>query len=65
MRTPKQVPPVLRIYAPVKNMTGLGDAIKMVTGAIGIKACQGCEQRASLLNRWVGLIPFGGSDGPR
>ncbi len=30
---------------------GLGDAIKRVTYAIGIKSCGGCERRAAALNR--------------
>ena len=32
---------------------GLGDVIKRVTYAIGIKPCTGCEKRAATLNRWV------------
>ncbi|MDH3601841.1 MAG: hypothetical protein OEU26_19700 [Candidatus Tectomicrobia bacterium] len=32
---------------------GLGDAIKRVTYAVGIKPCGGCERRAATLNRWV------------
>jgi hypothetical protein len=32
---------------------GLGDALKRVTYAIGIKPCGGCERRAAALNRWV------------
>jgi hypothetical protein len=32
---------------------GLGDAIKRVTYAIGIKPCSGCEKRAAALNRWM------------
>lgn len=31
---------------------GLGDAIKRVTSAAGIKPCGGCERRAAVLNRW-------------
>jgi hypothetical protein len=31
---------------------GLGDVIKQVTYAIGIKPCGGCERRAAALNRW-------------
>jgi hypothetical protein len=30
---------------------GLGDAIKRVTLAFGIRPCGGCERRASALNR--------------
>ena len=32
---------------------GLGDAIKRVTYAAGIKPCGGCERRAAALNRWM------------
>ncbi|MEM2890127.1 MAG: hypothetical protein QW358_02125 [Candidatus Hadarchaeum sp.] len=31
---------------------GLGDVIKRVTYAVGIKPCSGCERRAAALNRW-------------
>ena len=31
---------------------GLGDAIKRVTYALGIRPCGGCERRAAALNRW-------------
>lgn len=30
---------------------GLGDVIKRVTYAVGIKPCGGCERRAAALNR--------------
>ena len=65
MKVPKQAAPVLRISAPVKSMTGLGDVVKMVTGVVGIKACLGCEQRAAALNRWVGFTPIGGPGNSR
>ncbi len=32
---------------------GLGDVIKQITYAIGIKPCGGCERRASMLNRFM------------
>jgi hypothetical protein len=32
---------------------GLGDAIKRVTYAFGMRACGGCEQRTATLNRWM------------
>jgi hypothetical protein len=32
---------------------GLGDAIKRVTYAMGVKPCAGCEKRAAALNRWI------------
>jgi hypothetical protein len=31
---------------------GLGDVIKRVTYAVGVKPCGGCERRAAALNRW-------------
>lgn len=37
----------------VDEEIGLGDAIKRVTYAMGIKACSGCEKRATALNRWM------------
>ena len=36
---------------------GLGDAIKRVTYAMGIKPCGGCEKRAAALNRWMHFSP--------
>jgi hypothetical protein len=32
---------------------GLGEAIKRVAYAMGIKPCGGCEKRAAALNRWM------------
>jgi hypothetical protein len=32
---------------------GLGDVIKRVTNAFGIRNCGGCERRAATLNRWL------------
>lgn len=37
----------------IEEEIGLGDAIKRVTYAMGIKPCGGCERRAAALNRWV------------
>jgi hypothetical protein len=36
-----------------EDEVGLGDVIKRVTYAMGIKPCGGCEQRAAALNRWM------------
>ncbi|HEV2381847.1 MAG TPA: TlpA disulfide reductase family protein [Terriglobia bacterium] len=33
--------------------TGLGDVLKRLTSAFGIKPCVGCERRAAWLNRWM------------
>lgn len=32
---------------------GLGDVIKRVTSTFGIVPCDGCAQRAAMLNRWM------------
>ena len=37
----------------VEEETGLGDAIKHLTNAMGIQPCSGCEKRAATLNRWM------------
>ena len=40
----------------VEEEIGLGDVIKRVTYAMGIKPCGGCEKRAAALNRWVHFL---------
>ncbi|MHC4176271.1 MAG: hypothetical protein ACYSWU_02125 [Planctomycetota bacterium] len=37
----------------VQEEVGLGDVIKRITYAFGIKPCAGCEGRAAALNRWM------------
>ena len=37
----------------IEEEIGLGDAVKKITYAVGIKPCGGCEKRAAALNRWV------------
>ena len=32
---------------------GLGDVIKRMTYTVGIAPCDGCAQRAAILNRWM------------
>jgi len=32
---------------------GLGDAVKRMTYAMGVRPCGGCEARAAVLNRWM------------
>jgi hypothetical protein len=32
---------------------GLGDVVKRVTYAAGVKPCGGCERRAAAMNRWM------------
>jgi len=36
---------------------GLGDVIKRLTYAVGIKPCGGCQRRAAALNRWLVFSP--------
>ena len=37
----------------IEEEMGLGDAMKKITYALGIKPCGGCEKRAAALNRWM------------
>jgi hypothetical protein len=37
----------------IEEEVGLGDAVKRVTYAMGVKPCSGCERRAAALNRWM------------
>jgi len=51
-----QAPERHRIKLPglmVRGEIGLGDVIKRMTTALGIKPCAGCERRATVLNRWM------------
>jgi hypothetical protein len=32
---------------------GLGDVVKRMTYAAGIRPCGGCERRTATLNRWI------------
>jgi hypothetical protein len=36
-----------------EEQIALGDAIKRITYAMGIRSCGGCERRAAALNRWM------------
>jgi hypothetical protein len=36
---------------------GLGDAVKKVTTAVGVKPCSACQERAARLNQWVQFVP--------
>ena len=40
---------------------GLGDAVKRMTYAVGVRPCGGCEQRAATLNRWLAFSGRRGS----
>lgn len=42
----------------IEEETGLGDAVKRITYAMGIKPCGGCEKRAAALNRWMHFVPY-------
>ncbi|WP_040666689.1 hypothetical protein [Nitrolancea hollandica] len=37
----------------VDDDIGLGDVVKKVTYAVGIRPCGSCEKRAEALNRWM------------
>jgi hypothetical protein len=49
-------PPIHRVRLPgfvSDDDIGLGDIIKRVTHAVGIKPCGGCNRRAESLNHWM------------
>jgi len=54
-KQPERLPHRVRLpgFLVDEDELGLGDAIKRVTYAIGIKPCGGCEKRAAALNRWM------------
>jgi len=61
---PAETPHPHRLRLPqflVKYEIGLGDLIKRMTSALGIKPCVGCERRARTLNRWLVFSGIGGS----
>jgi hypothetical protein len=37
----------------IEEEVGLGDVIKRVTYALGVKPCVGCDKRAAALNQWM------------
>jgi peroxiredoxin len=45
------------VHVPIRGIPhdgiGVGDLVKRMTDAMGIKACRGCERRRQVLNRWV------------
>jgi hypothetical protein len=52
----KKNPEPTRVRLPgfvVEEEIGLGDVIKRVTYAVGLKPCAGCEKRADALNAWI------------
>jgi peroxiredoxin len=61
---PADTAPPHRLRLPrflLKYDIGLGDFVKRLTSALGIKPCVGCERRAATLNRWLVLSGIGGS----
>lgn len=53
-KEPKHEPHIVRLPGfLIEEEIGLGDAIKRVTYAMGIKPCSGCERRAAALNRRI------------
>jgi hypothetical protein len=44
----------------VEENIGLGDVVKRVSYAIGVRPCAGCEKRGALLNRWLTFSGRGG-----
>jgi hypothetical protein len=50
--------PRLRLPGFVREeQVGLGDLVTRTAGALGVRACGGCQRRSATLNRWVGFGP--------
>jgi hypothetical protein len=49
--------PLFRVRLPgfINEEIGLGDVVKRITSAAGIKPCNGCQRRAAILTRWLVL----------
>ena len=48
--------PAYRMHLPgfvTDEDVGLGDVVKRMTYAVGIRPCGGCEKRAAALNSWM------------
>jgi len=45
----------MKTFSNETRITGVGDFVKALTSALGIRPCAGCERRAERLNK---LIPF-------
>ncbi|HEX8068877.1 MAG TPA: hypothetical protein VF546_02930 [Pyrinomonadaceae bacterium] len=43
----------VRLPGFINDEVGLGDVVKRVTSAAGIRPCGGCQRRAAALNRWL------------
>ena len=43
----------VRLPGLIKEDVGLGDAVKAITWAAGIRPCGRCDKRAAILNRWM------------
>ncbi len=50
-------PRPIRLPGFVREETGLGDALKRVTSAVGVRPCSGCAKRAARLDARIVLVP--------
>jgi hypothetical protein len=41
----------------IAEPVGLGQVVKRITSAAGVKPCTSCEQRAARLDRWLRIEP--------
>jgi hypothetical protein len=54
----RKPPQPIRIPIPtIRRNVGLGQTVKRLTSALGIRACGGCQRRARALDRMVVLVP--------
>lgn len=54
----RKPPQPIRIPVPMlKQSIGLGQTVKRMTSALGIRTCGGCQRRAQALDRRIVLTP--------
>jgi len=58
MAITRKPPQPLRVPIPgLKQTVGLGQGVKRLTSALGIRPCGGCQRRARTLDRFIVMTP--------
>ena len=58
MTPPRKPPQPIRVPIPgLRQSIGLGQSVKRLTSALGIRPCGGCQRRARSLDRFLVMTP--------
>jgi len=58
MAITRKPPQPLRVPIPgLRQTVGLGQGVKRLTSALGIRPCGGCQRRARTLDRFIVMTP--------